>query len=218
MGLFAEVNSRLFARFYDAFLSVSERAGLAEIRRRVVSPARGTVLELGAGTGLNLPYYGEDVEELIVTEPSPHLVRRIEDKLAHGGAVLRRPPDRIEPADAQQLPYGDGSFDTVVETMALCTVPDPSRALAEVGRVLKPGGSLLFLEHVRSPDPGLAGWQDRLHGPWYVFGNGCHCNRDTLATIEASPLKLEALERGDTPRSVPLVRPLIWGRAVKPGS
>jgi hypothetical protein len=79
--------------------------------------------------------------------------------------------------------------------------------------VLAPGGRLLFLEHVRSPDPGLARWQDRLHGAWYVFGHGCHCNRDTLATIEASPLEVEEVDRGEIPGTVPLVKPMLVGAA-----
>ena len=91
-------------------------------------------------------------------------------------------------APAESLPFEDDSFDTVALTLVLCTVPDPPAALREIARVLKPGGRFLFLEHVRADEPKLARWQDRLHGPWYLFGDGCHCNRDTLATIEGSPL------------------------------
>ena len=116
-------------------------------------------------------------------------------------------------APAERLPFHDAGFDTVALAYVLCTVPDPAAALREIARVLKPGGRLLFLEHVRSPDPGLARWQDRLHGAWYLFGNGCHCNRDTLAAIEASPLELEEAERGQVPGAVPLVRPLVTGSA-----
>jgi len=98
--------------------------------------------------------------------------------------------------------------------MVLCSAPDPDAVVAEVARVLRPGGRFLFLEHVRSPEPGLARWQDRLHGAWYVFGHGCHCNRDSLTTIEASPLQLEHSERGAVPRVVPLVRPMVRGSAL----
>ena len=115
-------------------------------------------------------------------------------------------------APGEALPFPDDSFDTVALTLVLCTVPDPAAALREIARVLKPGGRFLFLEHVRADDPGLAKWQDRLHGPWYVFGHGCHCNRDTLATLKSSPLEVERADRGAIPKSPPLVRPLLQRR------
>jgi SAM-dependent methyltransferase len=116
-------------------------------------------------------------------------------------------------APAGELPFGDSSFDTATLVYVLCTVPDVEAALAEIARVLQPGGRLLFLEHVRSPDPGLARWQDRLHGPWFLFGNGCHCNRDTVAAIEGSVLALEDLERDEIPKAPPIVRPMAVGSA-----
>jgi SAM-dependent methyltransferase len=119
-------------------------------------------------------------------------------------------------AGAEGLPFPDDRFDTAVATLVLCTVPDPSAALAELARVLRPGGRFLFLEHVRSTDPRLARWQDRLERPWELFGAGCHCNRDTPATIGASPLELEGVERGSIPRAVPLVRPMVVGTARAP--
>ena len=117
-------------------------------------------------------------------------------------------------APAEALPFPDSSFDTAVFTLVLCTVPDPAAALAEAARVLRPGGRLLFVEHVRSGEPEVARWQDRLEKPWRFFGDGCHCNRDTVATIEASPLTLEAVEPGRLPKAPPIVRPLATGSAL----
>jgi SAM-dependent methyltransferase len=103
----------------------------------------------------------------------------------------------------------------VVSTLVFCTVPAPEASLAEVARVLKPAGRLLFLEHVRSRDPRLAHWQDRLEKPWRFLGDGCHCNRDTVATIESSPLRLENVEHDAFPKAPPIVKPLVRGSAVR---
>ena len=116
-------------------------------------------------------------------------------------------------APAEALPFADDSFDVVVSTLVLCTVIDPGQALAEIRRVLRPGGQLLFLEHVRAQDPGLATWQDRLHGIHKFAGHGCNCNRPTLDYIERSGLEVVSLEHDRLPRALPIVSPLIAGRA-----
>jgi SAM-dependent methyltransferase len=114
---------------------------------------------------------------------------------------------------AEQLPFDEDSFDTVVSTMVLCTVEQPERAAAEIARVLKPGGQLLFIEHVRSDSPRLARWQDRLHGPWRVFGDGCNCNLPILDLLRGA-VSVDRVERG-TWRGMPtIVHPLVYGRAV----
>jgi ubiquinone/menaquinone biosynthesis C-methylase UbiE len=195
---------RLFAWGYDSFLSATEKAGLRDMRRELLSQASGRTLELGAGTGLNADLYPDSVSELVLTEPDRFMASRLRAK---------HPSAEVIEAPAEDLPFEDDSFDTVALTLVLCTVPDPPAALREVARVLKPGGRFLFLEHVRAEDPKLARWQDRLHKPWYLFGDGCHCNRDTLATIESSPLTVERSDRGDLPKAVPLVRPLLRGSA-----
>jgi SAM-dependent methyltransferase len=121
---------------------------------------------------------------------------------------------RVVRAPAEDLPFDDASFDTVVSTLVLCTVNDQAGALREVRRVLKPGGTLLFLEHVRSDEPALAKWQDRLHGPWKALGHGCHCNRATVPAIEMAGFRLDDVEPGTLPKSPPIVRPLSVGVAV----
>jgi ubiquinone/menaquinone biosynthesis C-methylase UbiE len=195
---------RVFAFGYDRFLSTAEKAGLRHMRRELLSEASGRTLEVGAGTGLNADLYPPAVTELVLSEPDRFMSSKLRSKHPHAEVV---------DAPAERLPFEDDSFDTVTVTLVLCTVPDPPAALREIARVLRPGGRLLFLEHVRAEDPGLARWQDRLHGPWYLFGDGCHCNRDTLATLEASPLTVERAERGRLPKAAPIVRPLLRGAA-----
>ncbi|HMI82144.1 MAG TPA: class I SAM-dependent methyltransferase [Solirubrobacterales bacterium] len=199
---------RMFSAMYDRAFEATEEAGLREMRRELLAAARGRVLELGAGTGLNLELYPGGLEALTLTEPDPHMTKQLREKLADS----ERKAEVVE-APAEKLPFPDDSFDTAVVTLVLCTVPDPAAALAEIKRVLKPGGQLLFLEHVRSRDPGLARWQDRLERPWRFLGDGCHCNRDTVATIGAAGFELGDVERGDLPKAPPVVRPLARGVA-----
>jgi ubiquinone/menaquinone biosynthesis C-methylase UbiE len=198
---------RAFTAGYDRMTKATEEAGLRETRRQALAAASGRTVDVGAGTGANLDLYPRSVTELVLAEPDPHMLRKLRPKAAGIGA-------EVVAAPAERLPFEDASVDTVVFTLVLCTVPDPEAALAEAARVLRPGGRLLFVEHVRSGDSGLAGWQDRLEKPWRFFADGCHCNRDTVATIEASPLTLERAEHGEMPKSPPLVRPLVSGSAV----
>ena len=199
---------RAFALGYDFFFARAERGGLRELRRRALADARGRTLEIGAGTGLNHDLYPSAVSELVLTEPFEPMARQLREKASR----LSIPAEVVE-APAEALPFPDDSFDTVALTLVLCTVPEPDRALSEIARVLKPGGRFLFLEHVRADEPGLARWQDRLNPPWRVFGHGCNCNRDTLATIERSPLAVERAERGRIPKMPPLVKPMLIGSA-----
>ena len=196
---------RIFAAIYDLSFHRGERAGMADRRRRLLATARGRVLEIGAGTGLNLPYYTAAVAELVLTEPEAPMARRL---------AKRAPGREIVSARAEALPFPDASFDTVVSTLVLCTVEDPAGALAEARRVLRPGGRLLFIEHVRA-DGGLARWQDRLEGVWHRVGNGCHANRDTLTTLSANGFAVSDVETAIWRKMPRLVRPLILGHAVK---
>jgi ubiquinone/menaquinone biosynthesis C-methylase UbiE len=198
----------MFAAGYDRLMAGAETAVLRGHRKTLVSRVTGHVLEVGGGTGANLPFYGAGVEELVITEPEEPMARRLERKLP--GYSL---PARVVRAPAEDLPLEDASFDFVVSTLVLCTVDDPARALAEIHRVLKPGGQLLFLEHVRSDGPRLARWQDRLHGVQVRVGHGCHCNRRTLENIERAGFSIAELEHDRMRNMPPIVRPLIAGLA-----
>lgn len=199
---------RLFAAVYDRGLAGTEDAGLRAMRRETLRAARGRTIDLGAGTGANLDLYPDAASELVLAEPDPHMAKRLREKLVHSTRAAQ-----LVEAGAEELPFEDSSFDTAVFTLVLCTVPNPAAALTEAARILKPGGRLLFVEHVRAEDAGLARWQDRLEKPWRFLADGCHCNRDTVATIEASPLTVESVESGTLPKAPPLVRPLVRGRA-----
>jgi SAM-dependent methyltransferase len=209
--IYEATGGRFFAAMYDRLLAGTEEAGLADKRARLLAHARGATLELGAGTGANLAHYPDAVTELVLTEPSDHMARRLREKVAASGREAE-----VVQAPGESLPFEDDRFDTVVGTLVFCTATEPARVLGEVERVLRPGGRLLFIEHVRAEDPKLARWQDRLEKPWGFIGAGCHPNRDTLAAIEASGLAVEDVERGELPKSPPLVRPLISGRATRP--
>jgi ubiquinone/menaquinone biosynthesis C-methylase UbiE len=200
---------RLFAAGYDRLMAGTEEAGLADMRREVLSKARGDVLEVGAGTGVNLEYYGDATRRLVLTEPEEPMARRLRRH-----AALSRLEAEVVQAPAEALPFADDSFDTVVSTMVLCTVEDPALALSEIARVLRPGGRLLFLEHLRSDTERWARWQDRLERPWAGFGCGCRCNRRTLELIARSPLGIEQSARASWHGMPPLVRPLTIGWAV----
>jgi SAM-dependent methyltransferase len=194
--------NRVFALAYDPFLARAERLGIAQARRELLADARGRVLEIGAGTGLNLPHYPAGLE-VVYTEPDPHMAKR-----------LRRRGAEVVEAGAETLPFADDSFDTVVSTLVLCTVPDVPAALREVARVLRPGGRLLFLEHVRAPSgSSLERWQDRLHGPWKAFACGCNCNRDLVAALDRASVSVEHAESREWRFMPPIVRPVLAGAA-----
>jgi len=199
---------RIFAGTYDRMMARSERAGLAARRDALLAQATGDVLEIGGGTGVNLSRYGAGVRSLVVTEPEPPMAHRLQQHIAE-----RRPDARLVQAPAEALPFEDASFDTAVATLVLCTVADQPQALRELRRVLRPGGRLLFIEHVRADSPKLAKWQDRLLPINVRLGHGCHCNRATLDGIRAAGFDVLEVEHGAIPHAPPHLRPLIAGVA-----
>lgn len=198
----------LFASLYDRLTSGVEAAGFRARRQQLIGGARGRVLEIGAGTGANVPFYGAGVESITATEPEAPMARRLARRIEELGRKVE-----VVHAPAEQLPFPDQHFDTVVSTLVLCTVNDLPQALNEVKRVLKPGGRLLFAEHVRADDPRVAAWQDRLNGINKIVAHGCNCNRSTVDAIRAAGFTITSLERGEIPKAPPFVRPLAIGAA-----
>jgi ubiquinone/menaquinone biosynthesis C-methylase UbiE len=199
----------VFAALYDRIMRRGEQLSMGKRRRELISSARGRTLEIGAGTGANIPHYPDATQELILAEPFGPMRRRLQRKLGESGISA----ETLD-ASAEAIPLDNGSVDTVVSTLVLCTVDFPDLALAEVERVLRPDGQLLFIEHVRSHSPRVARWQDRLETPWRHFGAGCRCNRDTIASIAAAGFSTqhEDVQWRGVP---PIVAPLVIGRAVK---
>jgi len=204
--------ARAFAVLYDPFLWVAEWAGLRARRKELLSRAQGVTVEIGVGTGLNLPHYPDGLSELVLVEPDVAMRSRLETRVRRSGRRAR-----LIDGSAERLPFADGSVDTIVSTFVLCTVDAPDLALREISRVLRPGGQLLFIEHVRSDSPSLAYWQDRLARPWRRFAQGCRCNRATAELIVSCGLELEQVHQASWRAMPPIVRPLVAGRA-HPGS
>ncbi|MDR6226851.1 class I SAM-dependent methyltransferase [Desmospora profundinema] len=178
-----------FATFYDMWMGPLERKAFGRIRKKLLVKARGKVLEIGSGTGLNFPHYRHAVTVTAV-EPDPTMVRLSEQRAKNTPV-----PIQIITAGAEDLPFPDDSFDTVVGTLVLCTIPDPDKALREIRRVCRPGGRILFFEHVRVTHPILGRIQDWLTPVWKRFCDGCHLNRHTLEQIERSGLHVIRVER-----------------------
>ena len=211
MGL----NAWRFAAMYDRFSARTEAAGLSAQRAALVGGARGVTLEIGAGTGANLDCYGTDVVGLTLTEPERAMISRLERKVADRGRTVAGAQVTVLRAPAEELPFEDASFDTVVSTIVLCSVDDQPRALYEIGRVLRPGGRLLFLEHVRSDDPALARHQDRMNWLNRIVVR-CDCNRPTLQGIEAAGFAVTELARTTMPKAPSFVGPVVVGAATAP--
>jgi ubiquinone/menaquinone biosynthesis C-methylase UbiE len=186
-----EKGHRWFAAWYDRLTAGNERRLAKTIRPRLMGEAHGRVLEVGAGTGASFPYYPPDAQ-VVATEPDPHMLERARKRAAGlGGANIE-----LRQASAEQLPFDDASFDHVITSLVLCTVRDQPKALAEARRVLKPGGTLRFLEHVRNDESRFWGTvQDGIAPVWRWIGAGCNPNRRTQAAIEQAGFAIDWLER-----------------------
>ncbi len=201
------LRERVLPALFDRLSAHFERR-FGEKRRLVVAGTSGRVLEIGAGTGWSFRHYPEAVEEIVALEPDEGLRIRGERRAAESGRAVT-----FVGGSAESLPFEDDSFDAAVSMAVLCTVPDAASALREVKRVLRPGGALHFVEHVRSGSPRLARWQDRLERPWGVLAQGCHPNRDTLGALRDAGFEVEIAERGELPLAPPIVKPYVLGRA-----
>lgn len=209
----ASVRHPLFARFFAAMAKGAEKSGVGAHRDELLADLEGRVIELGAGSGLNFSHYPPAVAEIVAVEPEAYLRGVAEKAATRAGTRVR-----VMDATADQLPGPDGSFDVGVASLVLCSVPDQASALAELYRVIRPGGELRFYEHVRAATPKRARLQDRLDRVWPRFGGGCHPNRRTEEAIEAAGFVIEECRRFvfqpcflEAP-----VAPLILGRARRP--
>lgn len=203
------VFDRLYASGYDVAASWLDRKGGADHSRRLVADAQGEVLEIGAGTGRNLAGY-QHARRVVALEPAPGMRSRAERRAGEANVEVE-----VVEGDAMTLSFPDASFDTVVASLVLCTIPDPGAALAEAHRVLRAGGVLRFYEHVRAAHPKLARLQDRLCRPWRWLGRGCHPNRDTVSLITSSGFAVGDLDRFDFKGAPRLVRPHVLGVATR---
>jgi ubiquinone/menaquinone biosynthesis C-methylase UbiE len=196
----------IFAALYDPLGAAMERRWMGRRRELLLSGTRGEVLEVGGGTGANLSHYG-GVDRVTVIEPDPFMRERLGPKSREA-----RVPVEVSAAGAEALPFADGSFDIVVSTLVLCTVPDQGSALREIRRVLRPDGRLLFIEHVRASGS-MARWQDRIEPLWKRLLAGCHPNRDTVTAIKRAGFEMETLESFYPPIALSGLTPHVQGSA-----
>ncbi|MET7771883.1 class I SAM-dependent methyltransferase [Nocardia sp. NPDC005366] len=198
---------RCFASWYPRFMARVERAGQADVRRAQLAHAHGRTLEIGAGSGLSVPHYPDDLAELVLLEPNQALRAQLTARTDAPAARVT-----VVDGDAHALRFPDASFDTVTASLVFCSVRDPARALAEVHRVLRPGGQFLFHEHVRGT--GLrATVQDLLTPVQRRLADGCHANRDFESLLRATDFHLETILRARMPTLLPTIVPLVVGTA-----
>jgi ubiquinone/menaquinone biosynthesis C-methylase UbiE len=197
----------LSARLYDMAMSRAERGALGTWRRELLASAHGNVLEVGAGTGANLPHYPCDLRSLTLVEPDRQMRSRLAARSTDGLA-------RVIEGRAEALPVPDASVDAVVATLVLCTVPDVPAGLAEIQRVLRPGGVLLLIEHVAAPEPSTTLRAQRLLNPlWGRVAGGCHLDRDSRSSLESAGFDTAGVQDDLLPIPLPVLRPVLRGTA-----
>lgn len=181
---------RIFSRLYDPVIELPERLGLRRLRREVLRDVRGRVLELGLGTGRNIPLYPDVVDSLTGIDPDESMIEQAGERAREATF-----PVRLLPVPAEELPLEDVSFDAVTGTLVFCTIPDVARALGEARRVLAPGGELRLLEHVRMDREPFATLQETVTPVWKHLAGGCRLDRDTLSAVREAGFEVERVQR-----------------------
>lgn len=207
--------SWLMAAIYDRTCIPSERAGLSDWRAQLLSTLKGSVLEVGTGTGFNLPHYPQAVTHLVLSEPDKHMQAAL---LRKRGADIDARME-VATASVDDLPMEDASFDAVVSTLVLCSAANPACALAEIFRVLRPGGQFAFLEHVAADqraDARRYKWQGRIEPIWRRVMDNCHLRRETELYIKEAGFDIDWIQRERIPKAPPWVCPSVRGVARKP--
>jgi len=205
--------SFLTAFLYDRFMAKAEEACLTEWRRQLLRKIQGEVLEIGAGTGANLDAYSDDVTRLVLSEPNQHMRKLLTEK------VNNHHLENVEvsSATAEHIEAQDESFDCVVSSLVCCSLKDPKVCLQEIRRVLRPGGNLVFLEHVAAAEgTSRRRWQNRVNPIWKIFMGNCHLNRETEREIVTQGFEIIQIERESMRKAPTIVRPTIRGIAKKP--
>lgn len=205
---------RLMARVYDRVMRKSEEACLSEWRKDLLAEIEGHVLEIGAGTGVNLQFYPSTIQRLVLSEPDHHMRAKLATRLV--GMDIS--PVELSDGSADALPFSAGDFDVVVCMLVLCSVPDLHHAIGEIRRVLTPGGRLVFMEHVAAVDrPERLKWQRRLEPLWLRVSGNCHLARTTEQAIFDGGFTFEHIHRESMGNTIPLTRATIRGVAVRQG-
>lgn len=199
--------------FYDKVMAATEEACLREWRKQLLAPVHGMVMEIGAGTGANIAFYSDKVEQLILSEPDKDMRKQLQTRLADSGFNNAS----ISAASAEDIDAEDNTFDFITASLVCCSVSCPHTALLEIKRVLKPGGKLIFLEHVAAEEGSRRRtWQNRFNPFWRAVAGNCHLNRDTESSILEAGFEIREIQRESLRKSMPLVRPSIRGIAAKP--
>lgn len=197
---------RAFAAVYDPIMTASEVRGLSQMRADLLAPLHGSVVEIGAGTGLNLPHWPETVDRIMSCEPTPEMADRLR-------ARARDPRVEVVLAPGEAIPAGDASVDSVVSTLVLCTVDDVEATVSEIARVLKPGGTLALIEHIEAAAAKRARLQHLAEPVWKFVARGCHLTRDPRATLERHGFDTTEFIEDRMPGSTALVERIIRGNA-----